>query len=77
MRGEAIQISQKIWCEFEQPSFDSLLGSFANRVVMLKDAGTNDPAFTFYGEDYCISRICLANEDTDHMGDPLTNSLLI
>jgi hypothetical protein len=37
-REEAIQIIKRVWSEFEQASIDSLVGSFANQVTMLKDA---------------------------------------
>jgi hypothetical protein len=37
-RWEAIQIIERVWPEFGQASIDSLVGSFANRVTMLKDA---------------------------------------
>jgi hypothetical protein len=36
-REETIQIIETVWSEFEQASIDSLMGSVANRVTMLKD----------------------------------------
>jgi hypothetical protein len=37
-REEPIRIIERGWSEFEQTSIDSVVGSLANRVIMLKDA---------------------------------------
>jgi hypothetical protein len=67
-REEAIQIIESVWPEFE-PSIDSLVGSFANRVIILKDPeGRTIQPLIPAGKTIVPPDICIGNEDIDRLG---------